>query len=379
MPGKHNYEFKAYYENLDKAINICTNIGAKRIRNHDQKDIYYSVKKGRLKLRDNNFNGKQLIYYERLNTSKARSCYYDKIDITPLAQNIATLLKNALGIKTIVQKHRITFQTEYALINIDNLSPIGNFVEIEVSVDKTKSIIKAKSIADELKHILEIQLSDIVSFSYSDLVKMHEKAKFWRSKIRKNSYSGKLFLIDGCSCSGKTTIAHRLVEESSHDIKFILRYCTRKKRENEKNENEYIFIDSDTFNEMASNGEFIEYRDFEFGMSYGLAWEDSVTPIISGNNAIGLINLGNIVHIKRIMPEAVTILINAPIETILTRLHQRGYNTKKEIEERINNAKTVALFEKYYDYVLNNDNGMLDQTLNSLKNIILRETQAKSI
>lgn len=372
MLKKYNYEFKAYYNDLQKAEKICSDMGAKKIRTNAQIDTYFSVKHGKLKIREDN-NQFSLIYYKRLNTAKARSCNYEKVDLTDQKEVLFTILNEALGEISRVKKERISFVTEQAIINIDKFDLIGNFVEVEVLMEKTKSKEEAVLLAKELQTKLEVRSSDIVSFSYADLSAMYEKADFWRNEIESQKNPGRLFLLDGCSCSGKTTLIHHLFKETPLKLRFIPRYCTRDRRKNEKTEDEYIFITSEYFNKIASRGELIEYRDFEFGMSYGISWEDAITPILSGYNSLGVINLGNIVHVKKIFPEAVTILINAPIDTIRKRLLERGYNNTEQIEERIENAKTVSALQNQYDYVINNEDGMLEQSLNSIKKIISTE------
>ncbi len=373
MSNNHNIEFKAFYDDREKAIDKCKKIGATLIRTHQQKDTYYDVKKGKMKLREDQEFGNQIIYYDRLANSIARSSHYNKVDITPLTNDLSDFFKEAFGIKAIIEKHRITYETEYALINIDNFPLIGNFIEVEVLMEKANSTEKGLQVSSELQNYLEIEPNSLVSFSYADLLLMYEKAASWRKKINESSNAGKLFLVDGCSCSGKTSLTQQLSLEQNNSIKFIRRYCTRPKRINDNSESEYVFVDANHFYQMASNGEFIEFRDFDFGMSYGLSWKDVMSPIVNGHNAFGIINFGSILHIKKIFPEAITILINAPLETIKKRLNQRGYNATEQIEERLENAKLVDSYIDYYDYVINNDDGMFNEALEQIHNIISSE------
>ena len=377
MNNTQNIEFKSYCKNVDKAIEICKSIGAEHVRDVKQTDIYYFVPKGRLKIRNDGEYRKYLIFYERLNSSKVRSCSYEKIDISSNHHSIENILEKSLQSKITVEKNRTIFKKDHFILNIDEIKDIGNFLEIEVIVDERFSQEKATQEANNLMNDFKIPQSEIVSFSYADLIVMHNASLHWHNKLNSSSGQGKLFLIDGCSCSGKTSLSKAICKESNLNLNFVPRYCTRERRENEKEESEYIFVTHEEFRKLAFNGEFIEYRDFEFGMSYGLPWEKATIPLMRGMNALGIINLGNIVHVKRVFPESVTILIDAPIDTIHRRLLDRGYNNKTQIDERLENAKSVSLFKSHYDYIVNNDNNFFEQSMAELRRIIELNTQIK--
>src|SRR5262249_11279402 len=117
-------------------------------------------------------------------------------------------------------------------------------------------------------------------------------------------------------------------------------------------------------------GAFIEYRDFLFGMSYGLPWAEAFTPLLEGRPALGVINLGNVEHVKTLAPEAVTVLVEASLDTIRRRLIARGVNTPEQIEERLGNAARVAEFRRFYDYVVTNEEGGLQQAEAVLRSLI---------
>ena len=131
-----------------------------------------------------------------------------------------------------------------------------------------------------------------------------------------------------------------------------------------------MFVSHEEFVSLAASGAFIEYRDFKFGMSYGLPWQQAIAPLLAGSNALGIMSLGSVRHVKNIFPEAITILVNAPVTTIRNRLQARGVNTHEQIEERLENARTVDAYKGFYDYVIVNDDSMLDQAEASIKRII---------
>jgi Guanylate kinase. len=72
----------------------------------------------------------------------------------------------------------------------------------------------------------------------------------------------KIFVIMGKSASGKDTIYKKLLENKELNLKNIVIYTTRPKREFETDGVEYNFVDEDTFRELQSRNKIIEYRSY---------------------------------------------------------------------------------------------------------------------
>ena len=203
---------------------------------------------------------------------------------------------------------------------------------------------------------------------------MQKEAVIWRAKRRARSDAGTLFLLDGASCSGKSTLVDRLTGDATLPLELVLRYSTRERRPDDQPRREYLFVSRDQFLELAGAGGFIEYRDFQFGMSYGLPWAEAFTPLLEGRHGLAVINLGNVRHVKALLPEAVTILVDAPLATIRQRLIARGVNTPEQIEERLANAARVEAYRPFYDYVVRNDDGTLKEAQEFLRTLVLSRT-----
>jgi guanylate kinase len=180
-----------------------------------------------------------------------------------------------------------------------------------------------------------------------------------------------LFLLDGASCSGKSTLVDRLAADPTLPIELVPRCSTRERRSDDRPRREYVFVSREQFVELARSGGFIEYRDFQFGMSYGLPWAEAFAPLLKGRHGLAVINLGNVRHVKTLLPEAVTILVDAPLATIRQRLIARGLNTQEQIDERLTNAARVELYRPFYDHVVTNDDGTLTKAQDVLRTLIL--------
>jgi guanylate kinase len=198
---------------------------------------------------------------------------------------------------------------------------------------------------------------------------MQDEARLWRAKLHACRHAGTLFLLDGASSSGKSTLVDRLTADPQF-LDLVPRYCTRERRRDDEGRREYIFISHEAFRERAAAGAFIEYRDFQFGMSYGLPWAEAMMPLLEGRAALGVINLGHVEYVKALLPEAVTILVDASLDTIRRRLVTRGLNTPEQIDERLGNAARVQEFRRFYDYVVTNEEGVLNEAEAFLRNLV---------
>jgi guanylate kinase len=204
---------------------------------------------------------------------------------------------------------------------------------------------------------------------------MQDEARLWRAKLHACERPGTLFLLDGASSSGKSTLVDRLTSDPQF-LELVPRYCTRERRRDDQGRREYLFISHESFRERAQAGAFIEYRDFQFGMSYGLPWGEAMTPLLDGRAALGVINLGNVEYVKALLPEAVTVLVDASLETIRRRLVARGVNTPEQIDERLGNAARVQAFRRFYDYVVTNEEGVLNEAEAFLRNLVASRATA---
>lgn len=181
----------------------------------------------------------------------------------------------------------------------------------------------------------------------------------------------RLFLVGGPSAAGKTTIGLTLAEQID-GLEFVPRYTTRRYRGSELDGREYVFVSPACFLSKAAAGDFIEYRDYDFGMSYGLGKADVERVLAAGKNAIALMNLGKIEDVRRTAPDAVTLFLDVPLDVLRERLMSRGRNTAEEIAERLENAAAAAAEADRYDYVIDNS-GPLSSTIATARSVILSE------
>lgn len=74
---------------------------------------------------------------------------------------------------------------------------------------------------------------------------------------------GKIFCLMGKSSSGKDTIFKEIKQDRDMNLKPIISYTTRPKRNNETNGVEYYFINEEILNTYIKQGKVIEKREYD--------------------------------------------------------------------------------------------------------------------
>lgn len=131
-----------------------------------QKDIYYNVKEGRLKLRI--INGKKgvLIFYRRSSSAGKRVSNYVLAE-TAAPTELDSIMKTLHGVKVTVEKKREIFIADNVRIHLDTVKGLGKYLEFEVIF---KSIKNARRVLEGLIEHFKLDESAFIKGSYSDLL-----------------------------------------------------------------------------------------------------------------------------------------------------------------------------------------------------------------
>lgn len=164
-----NLELKALYSNLAKAEKIARELQATFIGKDQQKDTYFSVKKGLLKLRETQMGRDHLVWYNRPANKQARKSEYYIYEVNDTAQ-ILRILTESMGVRIVVRKVRNVYLYENVRIHLDKVRALGNFIEFEAEITDGKIRPRDKERIDSLINKFEIKTRDLVSQSYSTLL-----------------------------------------------------------------------------------------------------------------------------------------------------------------------------------------------------------------
>ena len=165
---------------------------------------------------------------------------------------------------------------------------------------------------------------------------------------------GKLYVVSAPSGAGKTTLIKKVLNRFN-TLSYSVSHTTRAPRNNEQQGLDYFFISQEEFEEKISKDYWLEWAKVH-GNYYGTSKDFIKTSLDQGKNLILDIDVQGTSQILQSGLEMVTIFIMPPaIEILSQRLENRGSDSKKVIDKRIENAKIEIAQKHMYQYVVIND------------------------
>lgn len=164
-----NIEIKAKCANTQAIRDYLEAQKARFVGVDEQTDTYFNTINGRLKLREGNIET-NLIFYERANLPAPKSSQFQLVKVDD-PKGLKEALKNSLGVKVIVKKRREIYYIENVKFHIDEITGLGNFIEIEagnILADKSK-----EELLSQCEYYLNefgIKEIDLIAGSYSDML-----------------------------------------------------------------------------------------------------------------------------------------------------------------------------------------------------------------
>ncbi len=165
-----NVEIKAKCFHPEKVEAFLLNNNALFQGTDLQKDTYFNILDGRLKLRQGNIEN-NLIFYKRNNQKGPKQSNFSLIPVSE-PQQMESILTEALGIKVIVEKKRKIYYLNNIKVHIDEVPGLGCFVEIEAGNRLNPEICleELHRQCAELMHHFDIKEEELIENSYSDML-----------------------------------------------------------------------------------------------------------------------------------------------------------------------------------------------------------------
>ncbi len=166
--------------------------------------------------------------------------------------------------------------------------------------------------------------------------------------------TGNLFIVSGPSGAGKGTLVRALLDRVP-DICLSISATTRPPRPGEVEGVHYFFLSPEEFSRLIDEDGLLEWAEVH-GNRYGTPKEVVEARLSEGRHVVLEIDPQGAQQVKRVMPEAVLIFVQAPsLGELKRRLTSRGSETSEQIEGRMRTAMREMELAGTYDFVVTND------------------------
>ena len=177
-------------------------------------------------------------------------------------------------------------------------------------------------------------------------------------------------MVSGPSGAGKDSLVDEL-RRIEPNLAYSISATTRAPRQGEQEGVHYYFTSRSEFERMASEGAFIETREYANNL-YGTPRRFVEDALASGRDIVMKPEVNGAMAIKRAFPQAVLVFLTAPSERVLAqRLKRRSTDSKDSITKRLEIARAEAGFVSAYEYLIVNDS--LPEALAKLHAVLAAE------
>ena len=184
-----------------------------------------------------------------------------------------------------------------------------------------------------------------------------------------------VFVISGPSGCGKSTVA-KVLCEADETLRLSISATTRAARRHEVNKVDYHFLTTTQFERQIEQNAFLEWT--KYGENYyGTSKSEIEAAQQEGKDTILEIEVKGALQVRKqdLTParSILIFLIPASFAILEKRLRGRKTESKKELTERLEIAKTELRQIIHYDYCVVNPEKKIDKAVQHIKAIISAE------
>ena len=189
---------------------------------------------------------------------------------------------------------------------------------------------------------------------------------------RSSTRQGLLFVLSAPSGAGKDTVINTL-KQKGLDFYVVPSVTTRAPRPGESEGNPYHFISQETFERLVSQNELLEYANVH-GNWYGQPRKLIRDNLAAGRDVLLKIDVKGAATIRSKVPDAIFIFLTPEsLEELTQRLATRQTETEEELQRRLADARKELAEQHWYDYLVLNRQGHLEEAVDNLRAIMLAE------
>jgi guanylate kinase len=192
------------------------------------------------------------------------------------------------------------------------------------------------------------------------------------ASAQSSTRQGLLFVLSAPSGTGKDTVINTLKQQGM-DFYVVPSVTTRAPRADESEGNPYHFVSQETFERLVSQNELLEYANVH-GNWYGQPRKPIRDHLSAGRDVLLKIDVKGAATIRSKVPEAIFIfLIPGSLDELVQRLTDRHTETEEELQRRLADARKELAEQHWYDYLITNRQGHLQEAVDRLRAVMLAE------
>ena len=188
------------------------------------------------------------------------------------------------------------------------------------------------------------------------------------NNIEKYMKKKNIFIISGPSGAGEDSIMNGLDKIFQTDR--VTTTTTRSMRTGESQGQPYYFISKEEFVEKIQKNEFFEYQLEDNGNFYGITTVEFQRVCDSNKVVLWRLEFEGVIKMKKLFPDAISILIDVPKDVIERRIRKRDNPSEDFIKARLEYADGWYKNKDKFDHAIKNEDGKLNEAIAAVADII---------
>ncbi len=166
---RRNIELKARDPTPGRSLELCLSIAAEDRGQLLQRDTYFEVARGGLKLREQRPGQAHLIQFDRAREPQERESRYRLIEVDD-GPTLRAALERALGSRVTVIKRRSLFIWQTVRIHLDEVERLGSFIELEAVAPPESDLAREYELIRELREVFSVTDERLVALGYAEQI-----------------------------------------------------------------------------------------------------------------------------------------------------------------------------------------------------------------